>query len=712
MKTMYVCQIVTVFFVMAMLPLASNPVSSAGPDPPGPPPLSAHFGKYGELTSLPMFYINDDNSVPTEENLKPLVSYLNISGSAVKWNYHGILMYQAWLHYKKWTGPGTCGNWYEDLFGVNGTGGGLDTLNQVVGNLKDDLLDPGYLFNVVIAVCFEPGSQNANDSVDSLAANWTVKSYQNLTLVGFYWGWTEFASGYHTQISETAGHIHGYGLELFSIPYYKQWSPPGNDWHSLGVDYVMGQPNVAFEFPHDFTRFARIHENITDDSSCSSGACLDGVHFEIAYTCRDFNPPDLRCITREENAKAYLDAGFEYEWMKNTINGFYYSPGFLDAYAMGGGRVDIPTYDRPIYDRAHQFVRNFKTSILTTTGDAFVNEYFSDTNYGNDTRLLLGTNAAPNKMRFYTKFNIGQIKYGYVTKATLSVNLWRWVYGSSISDGQLYEVDDSSWEEMNITWNTQPPPPNWTLINSSLYFSAPGWYDFDVTDTVQDAALSPGIEITFMMKRQNENNEERECVFYSKEGSSLLSPRLEIEYVSFILVKMPSTNDSFVASAVGYWDMNYGNVPYFVLGTNTYPNALRPYLQYRLDAFPDNALLHSGSIVLYLTMFYYGSNITDGRLYFVSDDSWEEMNITWNNQPNQSSWSLRYDNLHFSSAYSSYGFSILNDLKVQHDGDNNASFMFKRQTEDATLHECGFWSREYAGNLGERAQLWVLMRAY
>jgi hypothetical protein len=252
----------------------------------------------------------------------------------------------------------------------------------------------------------------------------------------------------------------------------------------------------------------------------------------------------------------------------------------------------------------------------------------------------------------------------------------------------------------------------WSLLQDDIPFSSTGWYEFDVTNAVQESVIVPNLEITFMLKRHDENREEREVVFYSKEGSYPMSPRLTIEYVSSICCEIPTTEDSFVASAIGFRDENYGKVPYFVLGTNTYPNALRPYLKYWLDALPDSDLLHAGYIILYLTTFYYGTEITDGELHYVSDDSWEEELITWNNQPSSSTWILLEDELYFSEAYTVYSFTILDEIKQEHDFDDRGSFMFKRTVEDATLHECGFWSNDYTDDLHKRAQLRVRMRAY
>ena len=94
----------------------------------------------------------------------------------------------------------------------------------------------------------------------------------------------------------------------------------------------------------------------------------------------------------------------------------------------------------------------------------------------------------------------------------------------------------------------------------------------------------------------------------------------------------------------------------------------------------------------------------------MSNDNWGEYTINWINQPTGGT--LRHDNIYWSSSMASQAFGIEPDIYNEHNGDNNASFMLRRASEDGALRECGFWSREYTAEQGKRAQLWVDIRAY
>src|SRR2546427_1249328 len=114
-------------------------------------------------------------------------------------------------------------------------------------------------------------------------------------------------------------------------------------------------------------------------------------------------------ISIEKNANAYLDAGFQYHWFKNRLNTFFFAPNFLSHYADGKGSIpgyppapyDPQPFDRAIYDREWEFARGYtNTYISGPAADSYVQAYSPNSNYGSDTRLILGTNAI-NIMRVY-----------------------------------------------------------------------------------------------------------------------------------------------------------------------------------------------------------------------------------------------------------------------------------------------------------------------
>ena len=151
-------------------------------------------------------------------------------------------------------------------------------------------------------------------------------------------------------------------------------------------------------------------------------------------------------------------------------------------------------------------------------------------------------------MRTYTKWNLQSSVplAAYVVKATMSLYLQAWSYGSSITDGQLYFVP-SAWTETGITWNNQPSSSSWSLRRGGITFSPLGWYTFDVTSDVQNAVNSGNWNVSFMLKRQTENYVEQEFYFNSKEYSNAAyRPQLTVQFVRSTTVRQTVTQDSWV----------------------------------------------------------------------------------------------------------------------------------------------------------------------
>lgn len=88
----------------------------------------------------------------------------------------------------------------------------------------------------------------------------------------------------------------------------------------------------------------------------------------------------------------------------------------------------------------------------------------------------------------------------------------------------------SSWGETDVTWNREPA---WEEIRARAEVSSTTtWYDWDVTDLVQDwvsgTFSNHGVEII-----GDEAVEQRERAFYSRETTNELYPRLVVDYTAF-----------------------------------------------------------------------------------------------------------------------------------------------------------------------------------
>ena len=167
--------------------------------------------------------------------------------------------------------------------------------------------------------------------------------------------------------------------------------------------------------------------------------------------------------------------------------------------------------------------------------DTWVQSYYSDQNEGASTVLVAGTNAI-NIFRDYLRWDLQYVVPvgSNVQSVVLYLYLDHWAYGSSITDGQLYYVSDSSWTQMGITWNNQPSSTTWALVLNGLGFSNAGqWYAFDLTNTVWNQVNLGNWNMTFMLKRSTENYIEEEPLFYSTAYSySYFWPVLEVQYVA------------------------------------------------------------------------------------------------------------------------------------------------------------------------------------
>ena len=284
---------------------------------------SANYGISGTMNNIPLFYLSD--SQITHDNIEPLVAYIDFNESAKDWNYDGVLFIDQRLNIAKEPDQAACDEFTYDLF----ERGGLETLDKTVGTLKHQLHATDYKFNVVMQIPYWANAANAKENIFKILDKWNNSDYKNLTLAGFYWGYTEEPRTKDYDIREIAYFIHGLGLGLkvLAIPYYNQWNELS--YHNLGVDYVMGQPNYAWN--GNISVFRAVNKAIRN-------GVLDGVEFELAENDHK--------LSRQENANIYIDEGISFSWRKNAINSYYYAPGFLDHLTT--------ISDRLIYDRIYR----------------------------------------------------------------------------------------------------------------------------------------------------------------------------------------------------------------------------------------------------------------------------------------------------------------------------------------------------------------------
>ena len=112
---------------------------------------------------------------------------------------------------------------------------------------------------------------------------------------------------------------------------------------------------------------------------------------------------------------------------------------------------------------------------FVVVADAHVQKNRGDTNYGSSNALVIRNFDNSFSRQPYLKFNVNGIG-SEISKVSLRV------YCNTEDDiVSVFGVDDSNWNEMEITWNTAPPRG---LLLDSKQASAGEWIELDVTSYV------------------------------------------------------------------------------------------------------------------------------------------------------------------------------------------------------------------------------------
>jgi hypothetical protein len=98
------------------------------------------------------------------------------------------------------------------------------------------------------------------------------------------------------------------------------------------------------------------------------------------------------------------------------------------------------------------------------------------------------------------------------------------------------------------------------------------------------------------------------------------------------VIQISSPEDSFVEDSEP--TVNFGFLGGLYVGDKVpgAPNSIaRTYIKFDLSSIPAGAVVNAGTLYLYNTVIYYPA-VTVGA-HFLSNDSWTEGSITWNNAP-------------------------------------------------------------------------------
>lgn len=269
--------------------------------------------------------------------------------------------------------------------------------------------------------------------------------------------------------------------------------------------------------------------------------------------------------------------------------------------------------DGPLVDTSTNKLR------IVATEDAFVRggTYAGD-NYGQSSTLTVKVNSNADYIReSFLKFDLSAINQ-VVGKATLRLRVTNDDAGPT---HVVRFVSDDSWSESTITWNNKPSTG--ASLGSAVSPPIGEWFEIDITSQVQTELA--GDDLISLNIHEITNNQ---FVQYgsTEHADSTYWPEIEIIYAN--ISELTTTDDAFVRGGT-YAGDNYGtNSSLVVKGHNTDSYRRESYLKFDLSGITET--------VTNATLRLKVNNDDAGpthALRFVSDDSWSESTITWNNKP-------------------------------------------------------------------------------
>ncbi|RKH68983.1 CBM96 family carbohydrate-binding protein [Corallococcus aberystwythensis] len=282
-----------------------------------------------------------------------------------------------------------------------------------------------------------------------------------------------------------------------------------------------------------------------------------------------------------------------------------------------------------------------KQLILEPEADTYVWSSSPTTNYGTAQNLWVDTS----KGETYLRFNLSGLPAG-AHIASVMLQALAYSGASAGGDGSVYAhlVPDDTWSETGMTWNNRPavtgerlgswwlwnpnstPKPLQVGVNFDPKLKAPVQQALDSDGLVSFRLMSPGYQTVYRSREHGVASERPKLIInYFEPGDPQVTTDLQV------VALYPMADAQVLASNP---TTNYGKSG----GMTVDRTAAESFLRFGLGSVPINARVVAVSLVATSNDGYAYDN-ADGNVYtrLVSDNTWSETGITWNNKPAASS---------------------------------------------------------------------------
>jgi hypothetical protein len=224
------------------------------------------------------------------------------------------------------------------------------------------------------------------------------------------------------------------------------------------------------------------------------------------------------------------------------------------------------------------------------------------------------------------------------------INLEPTYFGHTGDNEAYLQLVTDPWEEDYVTWNEQPL----TTEEDQVYLPPStdpyqDYTDINVTTVITKLFTEPDSYHGLMLKLINEYP--YNCLLFASSDYSdtiEMRPKLEITYIvtTNTVVVQPGPEDGKDAQV---WtimpDNNYGDIPKFDCSGWTHygvPGVNRGLIDFDLSEIPEGSVILDARLNFYFVCLeptYFGHTGENDAYLQLITDPWEEMGVTWNEQP-------------------------------------------------------------------------------
>ncbi len=265
------------------------------------------------------------------------------------------------------------------------------------------------------------------------------------------------------------------------------------------------------------------------------------------------------------------------------------------------------------------------TIVLAPLADAFVKGGAdANINFGTDATLIVKESTSDIwDRRSFLKFDLSAI-IGTVTTAKIRLKVSA---GSAGAIHKLHAVTNDNWTESGstgITWGNQPATSS--LISTQTVPSTNGWMEFDVTTLVNNETDS-----ILTVRISDASTAENFVSYHSKEATNA-NERPQLEIIMPAPLILNTVEDTYIRGG-SRMDTNFGTEATIEVKESFNEEYDRKsFLKFDISS----AITGTVSDAKIRLKVQSKNASTSHNLYLVTDDSWAETFLKWNNQPSAS----------------------------------------------------------------------------